>query len=515
MKTAIIYTRVSTDEQAHGYSLRAQKEELERYAAQQNITVVAHYEDDASAKSFNRPEFQKLLQYLKKHKGQVDYLLVNKWDRFSRNITESLNMIRTLNGLQVEANATSQWIDFAIPENLLMLSIYLSSPEVENMRRGMNISAGINKAKKEGRYCGNAPIGYAYTRDTNNKPILTPNAKGALIRAMLEEYVNTTISKQDLRRKYNRLGLSVGKSNVDRVFTNALYAGMVEIPATKDEPYRIIDAVHEPLISKGTYYRIQEKLKGKKYIIKHETSDHLPLRGAICCTKCGHMMTGSGSKGRSGKRHYYYHCNNSCKERINVSKAHAYIEQVLDSISPNPEMLALYTEIFNEKLGDFQKTHISAFDDLAQQLTALKAKLENLEEKFIMDAIDIDTYKKWKVKLENQRTDLQERLNRCEQGKAIKAKVNTVLPFLSNMKEIYIEANAQLKKSILGSIFSENFAFSKTDYRTPELNGVSRLIFLINNQLQDTRKQKKGLDFSNPAIVENTGFEPVTSTLPV
>ncbi|RYZ21888.1 MAG: recombinase family protein, partial [Chitinophagaceae bacterium] len=94
MPNAIIYTRVSTDEQADkGYSLRDQKDRLEKYCAIKGMNIIAHYQDDHSAKTFDRPEFTKLLDFAKKNKHQVDNVIVVKWDRFSRNATDALNML--------------------------------------------------------------------------------------------------------------------------------------------------------------------------------------------------------------------------------------------------------------------------------------------------------------------------------------------------------------------------------------------------------------------------------------
>ena len=87
-KQAILYTRVSTDEQAiKGYSLPDQYEKLKAYCNLRNIDVVAHYQDDHSAKSFERPAFKRLLDFIKHNKNKVDYLLFIKWDMFSINAT--------------------------------------------------------------------------------------------------------------------------------------------------------------------------------------------------------------------------------------------------------------------------------------------------------------------------------------------------------------------------------------------------------------------------------------------
>ena len=76
MKRAIIYTRVSTDDQAiHGYSLNNQKDVLERYCRQNNFQIIKHYEEDYSAKDFERPEFKNLMEFCKKEHKSIDILL--------------------------------------------------------------------------------------------------------------------------------------------------------------------------------------------------------------------------------------------------------------------------------------------------------------------------------------------------------------------------------------------------------------------------------------------------------
>lgn len=71
MKKADLYIRVSTDEQADkGYSQRDQEERLRRYCENNNIKVGQIIYEDYSAKTFNRPEWSKLLDTLKKKELQ-------------------------------------------------------------------------------------------------------------------------------------------------------------------------------------------------------------------------------------------------------------------------------------------------------------------------------------------------------------------------------------------------------------------------------------------------------------
>ena len=65
MKRAVIMSRVSSDEQAKGFSLGVQYEQLTNYCKRKDIEIVAHFKEDHSAKDFNRPRVSKLLAICK------------------------------------------------------------------------------------------------------------------------------------------------------------------------------------------------------------------------------------------------------------------------------------------------------------------------------------------------------------------------------------------------------------------------------------------------------------------
>ena len=61
MNNVVIYTRVSTDEQAkNGYSLSHQKFVLTKYCEHHKLKILKLYEEDYSAKNFDRPAFREL-----------------------------------------------------------------------------------------------------------------------------------------------------------------------------------------------------------------------------------------------------------------------------------------------------------------------------------------------------------------------------------------------------------------------------------------------------------------------
>ena len=57
-KTAIIYSRVSTHDQAEtGYSLEDQEARLRNFCREKNVEIARHLQEDVPAKTFERPEY--------------------------------------------------------------------------------------------------------------------------------------------------------------------------------------------------------------------------------------------------------------------------------------------------------------------------------------------------------------------------------------------------------------------------------------------------------------------------
>ena len=125
----ICYKRVSTDDQAdRGFSLQHQEDMLRRYCDINHYDIVDIYTEDYSAKTFDRPEWKKIMTFVQQNKNLVDAIVFLRWDRFSRNLYESLTMIRKLQKMGVLLISAEQPLDLSNPDSKMMLSFYLSMP---------------------------------------------------------------------------------------------------------------------------------------------------------------------------------------------------------------------------------------------------------------------------------------------------------------------------------------------------------------------------------------------------
>ena len=480
-KKAILYIRVSTDEQVNGYSPAHQEERLISYCDLHNINVVAIYREDHSAKTFERPEFQKLLGLLKKNKGMADLLLFLKWDRFSRNAGDAYGMINTLKKLQIDPQSIEQPLDLNIPENKMMLAFYLAAPEVENDRRALNTVAGMRRARKEGRWLGQAPKGYKNGRDELNKPLLIADEQIAPIMRWAFDQMALGISDIDtVRKQVNKKGLLVSKSQFWNLIHNMVYCGRVEISAYKEESAHYVRGIHEPLITEALFEEVQDILHGRKRVTKVRSTkdENLPLRSFMVCKTCGKPITGSGANGNGGK-YYYYHCQTAtaCKERYRADVAHDAFVALLKSITAKKEILELYYHIMSDYYKKNGADKSKQTKEIQTQVDKLKMRIQNAqalmldgdlsaaEYKDIRNALapEVEVLERKKVSVLTSEDDYQQYLDKG-------------IPLLQNIDKHWLAADLSGKQHIVGSIFPQKLVFEKNTYRTIGENPVLALI---------------------------------------
>jgi site-specific DNA recombinase len=481
---AVIYTRVSTDDQAtKGYSLIDQEEILRKACAHDGVEIVEHFQDDGySAKTFHhRPGFQRMLGMLKSHQLMIDRFYVVRWDRFSRNIEESYIMIRELRSLGVEVRCLEETLDSSDPASVLLRALKLAEPEMDNRRRAKNTQMGIRRALKDGRYaCGAAPIGYSWDR-SKVRPTIVPNEKAPLVKEAYEIYASGLYSIEHVRGLMNEKGLNIQKTAFNHMLRNLIYAGKIVIPELGDEEELIIIGIHEAIISEELFQKVQRVLakileKNASRIEKINYRDELPLRRLLQCPKCNASWTGSGSTGNGGK-YFYYHCQNGCKERIKAEEANLAFSDYLKSFQVHPEVSNLYMvimeDIFKAKEGDREK-EINHYQKSVQEL---EAKLLKIDEMFVNGDLEKDSYQRMKTSTKDEIQRLQIQLSRLKNTDSNFVKYCRYgLSLLGNLQFHYQQASPHIRKKLLGSIFTGKLIFENGNYRTTGLNKAVALI---------------------------------------
>jgi DNA invertase Pin-like site-specific DNA recombinase len=138
--TALIYTRVSSDEQAReGLSLDAQLTECRRYAAHKGWLLGTEYQDILTGTRDDRPQYQRLLSDIRALSGDGANLVVvvAALDRFGRQLLERVRCREELKRLGVTVHSVREGGEVSD----LVANILASVAEEEVRRLGERVRA--------------------------------------------------------------------------------------------------------------------------------------------------------------------------------------------------------------------------------------------------------------------------------------------------------------------------------------------------------------------------------------
>ncbi|WP_145859963.1 recombinase family protein [Pedobacter suwonensis] len=164
-KRAIRYLRFSDKKQSEN-SIERQRVVTDHYIEFHKINLVDTFIDRGkSAKTFDRPDFIKLQEFIGLYHKNVDYLLVDQMDRFSRDAGEVMSMVKTLQskyGIQIISVSEGIEFDYNTPGSFFRAGLQLLLAEEDNINRIIKIRSGLySKKTKEGKFVfGISPFGY-------------------------------------------------------------------------------------------------------------------------------------------------------------------------------------------------------------------------------------------------------------------------------------------------------------------------------------------------------------------
>ena len=81
-RRCVIYSRVSTDEQVHGYSLQTQIDACRKYATERGYIVAGEFQDDYTGVSMDRPGLNEMREFIAK--DSTSLVIVYDIDRLAR-----------------------------------------------------------------------------------------------------------------------------------------------------------------------------------------------------------------------------------------------------------------------------------------------------------------------------------------------------------------------------------------------------------------------------------------------
>jgi DNA invertase Pin-like site-specific DNA recombinase len=451
MKSCYGYVRVSTQKQGEGVSLEAQREAIERFASQNQITITEWFEEKQTAAKQGRPIFASMLKLLKA--GKADGVVMHKIDRSARNFRDWAQ-IGDLADAGIAVHFATEALDFQSRGGRLSADIQavIAADYIRNLRE--ETIKGIEGRLKQGLYPFRAPMGYL--DQGGGKPKIIDPISGPNVRRIFELYNSGNYSIRSLQLALPDLGIRnqhgkiVSKFGLENILQNPFYCGIIRIKRTG----AIYKGIHEPLISVSLFEAVQARKAGKA--VKRKTRHFFPYRSLLKCGYCRTSMIPERQKG-----HVYYRCHTKgCKTTgIRQENIEVEIRQVLESArltDHDIKTLTLTVQKWNDRSD--KKQEEKTFD---MQLRKLADRQERLTDALIDRLIEKETFNERKSALLLEQERLREKAKKSAESKICPNHFRQFLERLKNLAEHYYFAEGTEKREIAEITTSNRFVNGK------------------------------------------------------
>lgn len=338
---AIVYVRVSSAEQSHGYSLVTQEESCRRYCEQHGYELLAEFEDAHSGTELDRPGLNAALDAVKLLRPDV--VVLHDVDRLGREIIVQAIAERELtrHGARVEYVMGGNSDE---PSGELLktikgaIAVYENRQRVERTRRGKDgrVKAGHPLVGPR------APYGYAYVGGDRTGSLVPRDDEAAVVRQMYAWAADEGLSRYEIAQRLflratptraDEAGSIVSKQagpcawhphTVADILKSETYAGTWYYGKTRLVPRddgregkvqrarpreEWLAVAVPPLVEAATWHRAQERLS-RRVRAAHSDRAYL-LSGRLFCG-CGRRWTGRHKNDRNVS---WYRCPKTDAER--------------------------------------------------------------------------------------------------------------------------------------------------------------------------------------------------------
>ncbi|MFC1552104.1 recombinase family protein [Candidatus Latescibacterota bacterium] len=237
MSKAFAYSRVSTGEQAKGFSIEAQFAEIKKYANAKGFQVIEQFNDSMSGTKLT--ERNGLMTMIDKiDEMRPKYVISTETDRISRNTLQYgwIDTHLSMKGVKLILVNESQVND---PAGKAFQKIRVVFSEFENDLRQWRIRRGLELARKQNRFMNRPPFGYI----VRGKEIYVDKQKMRIVKEIFERYCDNTPVKK-LARLYNK-----APSNIRYILSNQFYI------------YSELNGRHKVFINAEKFQRVQKRLE--------------------------------------------------------------------------------------------------------------------------------------------------------------------------------------------------------------------------------------------------------------
>jgi site-specific DNA recombinase len=465
MEKALIYTRVSTDDQTgeEKHSLKTQQHLCERAildSGKYHLAENGLYSDPGrSGTNMNRPGLKDMLIRSEDH--HISALFIQDTDRLARNAKDhfAIRAILKKNGVKM-ISVSQPGIDDSA-EGDVMDGILAIMNQFQSAITKRKTDKSLEEKFWSGGWPTHAPPGYLNVGDSNDskiRVIAQDPVRLPLIVEMFKHYATGDYSVTEVSDIAYKKGLVTGTgkqyalSKVFNLLSNHFMHGEMRWKTLVNK------GNHIPAISKELFEQCQRVMQfNNKYACRRRKHDFL-LRGFMFCETCGCRLTAGIVK---KKNKSYYHCTKrtetQCDEKyVEVTSLEKQVQKHFDEIKFSP---VLVEKIVARVQNLYQKQR----DSIASEKKALNTIKSNLEvkravaeEKLINQVISDSAFARIDNKLTVQLENIADEEYLIDRKRNLKINViREVLKLTNDIGGTYKSASPMLKRLYLGLFWTD------------------------------------------------------------
>lgn len=426
-KITAIYVRRSVSDKDKGnnsLSIDSQKEDCIK-SLPKGEEYRIYCDDGKSGKDIeHRPAFQQMMSDAKE--GLIDRIVVKKYDRFSRNMREYLNVTDTLDNYGVRVVSLTEPFNTDTKEGRMMRNTLLNFAEFERETIAGRVADAYNTRAQETGFYQGGKMYYGYQserRMINGKmgSVLVPSDKADIVRTAYQLYASPENSLTDILFYFKDRGIELrqtAKNNMDRSHLSQILKSPLYVRADRDvyqylisKGFEIIDDVqafdgihgcfrhkgadgsqfikvgyHEGLVDSATWLAVQDRKAHNAKIPNNGSAKNSWLVGIAKCGHCHYALSLLYSWNASHTKQWRYWGDHG------AYKAHGCTRKRL-KIKPD-EVEAIVFNAMKERLESLiiaksepQKTDVES-ENIKEEIIRLDEEIHKLMDK-LANADDI------------------------------------------------------------------------------------------------------------------------------
>ncbi len=419
-----IYVRVSTTNQAEeGYSIDGQLDSLTKYCEAMGWSVYQKYIDAGfSGGKLERPDILKLIKDAKR--GVFDTVLVYKLDRLSRNVQDTLYLVKEVfNKNEVHFVSLQENLDTSSAMGNLFLTLLSAIAEFEREQIKERMQLGKIGRAKSGKSMMWAKVAYGYTYHIGTGKMTVNQSEAIIVKEVFSSYLNgrsITKLRDDLNEKYPKTP-AWSYRTIRQMLDNPVYCGYNKYKG------QVYPGNHAPIISKEIYNQVQDELKIRQQKAYEHNNNYRPFQSKYMLSgiaQCGYckapLKITLGTIRKDGTRFKRYQCvqrtprktkgatvyNNNEKCNSGFYEKDDIEAYVLESISKLQTDSNCIDELFNDEPEKLDR------DALNKEIETLSNKISRLNDLYINNLITLDDLKTKTDTLQSKIDILKEKLEK-------------------------------------------------------------------------------------------------------